>query len=127
MSPNQVTLRPHNFSLDRLHQSQSSELGNKRGEAAEEEGKKRVLTMLKQINGFLRLINMSQLFVCYFAVHVSVHGTGDVKRFIEVSVTGYWGKNVAQMFPKVAQIDATVVFTLNYAFQNRPNVFGLLL
>ena len=31
--------------------------------------------------------------------------------FLASSVTRYWSKNVAQMFAKVAQLDATVVFT----------------
>ena len=44
-------------------------------------------------------------------------------------MTRYCSTNVAQMFPKVAQRDATIVFTLSDTFHNSPKVtdaFGLL-
>ena len=46
------------------------------------------------------------------------------------NVTRYWGKNVAQMFTKIAQINATAVFTKRDPCQSRPKsqqYFGLLL
>ena len=35
-------------------------------------------------------------------------------------MTRYWSKNVAQTFPKFAQIDATAFFTLRDPIQNSP-------
>ena len=40
-----------------------------------------------------------------------------VLSLLVISVIIYWSKNVAQMFPKVAQIDATVVFTQSAMFK----------